>query len=735
MKIAPTTWRTKITILVLPIMLLLVGATPPLGAQPDQPKTDDASQKAEEQKARRARARTILQNAREEAEKIADAPGKAFALADIAAAYIRAGDRKAALHLATLVKPVHHKTEIFRQIAVAQAGIGHLGTALITLKQIDKRFICEKTETLAQIAVALLEAGKRDDASRALEQAVKLSLTLKTNDLGTLPALRQVAWSQARLGDIKGALKTTNLIGRLPDNPDTVRSFYNHALLNVAEAQADAGDIEGAIKTTGLMKPPALLSFSGAFVAIARGVAAKGEIKLALTYIELLNLPEQKLRAMAEVANRQTVAGNKAAAKETCREALQMAGSISNPVGKAMGLGFVSKAQAKAGDIEGALKTAHVIAELEAKGGGVGFCCSALAEIGLIQARGKDLEGANKTFALALKIALGNKLTTVRDFEEVASAQAMAADDQNAIAWTTKLDSPRGRTYALLGVANGLIKREQLGKGAASDSLQEWVTTLGGKVQVHEYPPPNISIDFWQVPVTDENLKRLAKSKGIQSLILSATKITDVGLKELASCNHLTFLDLTDTKITDEGLKELKGCVSLHYLHLKKTGVTDTGLETLSVMQKLKYLNLSGTKVTGAGLKSADLNCLTDLFLGGSASTDESLKTISKLTTLECLFLEDTQVSDAGLRELPTLKKLHSLNLSRTKVTDAGFASLIKFKQLKLLALTETQVTDASVPNLLQLTELEVLWLEKTRVTDDGLRKLQTGLPKCTIYR
>jgi hypothetical protein len=88
------------------------------------------------------------------------------------------------------------------------------------------------------------------------------------------------------------------------------------------------------------------------------------------------------------------------------------------------------------------------------------------------------------------------------------------------------------------------------------------------------------------------------------------------------------------------------------------------------------------------------------LSFGSGGMTDEGLKELTGLKTLQYLFLYNTPVTDAGLKELAGLKSLRALSLSSTMVTDAGLKELSRLKSLQYLYLQHTQVTDAGVAEL-----------------------------------
>ncbi len=101
---------------------------------------------------------------------------------------------------------------------------------------------------------------------------------------------------------------------------------------------------------------------------------------------------------------------------------------------------------------------------------------------------------------------------------------------------------------------------------------------------------------------------------------------------------------------------------------------------------------------------------ITQLGLGRTRITDESLKVIGKMSRLTRLDLNNTEISDAGVAHLSPLTELRYLNLYGTSVTNQGLSALSSLSNLRSLYLFETQVTD------------------------EGTKQLQTKLPGLKIH-
>jgi hypothetical protein len=97
------------------------------------------------------------------------------------------------------------------------------------------------------------------------------------------------------------------------------------------------------------------------------------------------------------------------------------------------------------------------------------------------------------------------------------------------------------------------------------------------------------------------------------------------------------------------------------------------------------------------------------MFFSGAKVTDEKLKLIQDMTTLELLSLVNTRITDNGLKHLKRLTKLKVLWLSKTRITDRGLKFLEGMRDLRSITLTDTKVTDEGVKALQKaLPELDV---------------------------
>jgi hypothetical protein len=112
-------------------------------------------------------------------------------------------------------------------------------------------------------------------------------------------------------------------------------------------------------------------------------------------------------------------------------------------------------------------------------------------------------------------------------------------------------------------------------------------------------------VEFYNRPITDDDLKVFRVLNEVAILNLENTERTDVGLGHLDDLRNLQWLVLSHTSVTDRGLEKLVNLPYLEALDLSHTNVTDAGLQHLRGFKSLHDVDLAGTRVTNAGM--ADL--------------------------------------------------------------------------------------------------------------------------------
>lgn len=136
-----------------------------------------------------------------------------------------------------------------------------------------------------------------------------------------------------------------------------------------------------------------------------------------------------------------------------------------------------------------------------------------------------------------------------------------------------------------------------------------------------------------------------AGSPALEARFFGAAQFNSLQLQELQKiAPQLVSLNLANMPVSDNDLQKLARFTSLRNLDLSFTEVSDSGLQLLSSLSALKELSLAGTGVTAAGLLQIRLN-LKKLFLWNTAVDSSGLAELQKAfagTKLETGYRGDT---------------------------------------------------------------------------------------------
>jgi tetratricopeptide (TPR) repeat protein len=403
----------------------------------------------------------------------------------------RSGDFAGALQSARLL-PVPESRQVITFIAAQQAWAGDVPGArrLVDVELVGEP---ESLYALRLIAQVLEQKGDFAEAARAYEAIP----SLKEKARGCRPA----ALARIKVGDIPGALKAAEDSRRLAKEylaqppphrgqasrirgqasgmpfdigPDT---FRDGILEEITLEQARRGDTLAARKTA---EEISQLYFHATTVAKAAAILARaGDRPSAKVLIEeAFELTERagyRGFELMEIATAETLAGETEAARKTFRRAL-------GTVGPAVNQSLIPDAQARAGDLEGAMQTIEAIADRAARqralrsiartlakagnsqkavevAGGILSAnerALSLQEVSEAQAEGGDRAGALTTIRLATAIDVALERETLRSLARTLSG---LSDAREALAWVNDRSTPATRSWGLLGVAEGLLPR------------------------------------------------------------------------------------------------------------------------------------------------------------------------------------------------------------------------------------------------------------------------------------
>lgn len=215
----------------------------------------------------------------------------------------------------------------------------------------------------------------------------------------------------------------------------------------------------------------------------------------------------------------------------------------------------------------------------------------------------------------------------------------------------------------------------------------------------------------------------------------SGPNLKDEDFKQLLKEKDLSHINvsLTDyatgtgfTYLKDRGIKEIS---------IKSTGLTDEGLKAISELKSLEVLRICiQSHITVKGmeylptlpeLRGLDLNVMNV-----PVGTLESIAKIKKLSALSLYNARNLKVAD--IARLAPLQLITFLDLTGTELGNAVIPQVVRFKNIAHLRLGNLNLTDENLELLATLPKLRTVWLaQNPRITDAGLAKLS----KCKNLR
>ena len=225
---------------------------------------------------------------------------------------------------------------------------------------------------------------------------------------------------------------------------------------------------------------------------------------------------------------------------------------------------------------------------------------------------------------------------------------------------------------------------------------------------------------------TPKSLALLAQLPRLEH-ICTPYGLTDADVAEIAKLPAVNEMEIVADRLTDAGLASLAKIRNLQVLHLEGTALmTDEGLKALATLPTLRHLRLSGP-FTDRGLAYlAAAPSLKALWLETPRATEEGLRSLAQIASLErlCLPYLD-QITDRGIMYFRAMPKLIALGVGDARSLDAGVAALATLPNLEVLALKGSpSLTDSALKPLAAMPKLRALEIYNSQITDQGLATL-----------
>lgn len=367
-----------------------------------------------------------------------------FTLRRIIKAWAAVSDVEGAIRAATTLENPETKREALQDIVEAQARRADFAGAFQTLSLLSSS---DKRRALRDIAVAQAEAG---DVRGAIETAMSIA------DLGVKgTALTEIGLAQIKSGKRRSAAPILREARQAI--VDHEHQYYrNLDLLDIIEAQVQAELYDDGFETIAAMLDPRWQDKGRREIAQAQ--AKQGDSLGAFRTAAKIEDLHEKLWAYAEIAEALAKAGHKHGVVLASKRTTQI--FQSRQVAQDFGaLQTLASAQAEIGDIAGALKTASMIEALWRQDSVV------VSDIAWAQTKAGNVDAARDLIE-----TIKDELSKAGALEGVAYEQARAGDTGGGLEWAAKERNLIAKMYALLGVAEGILKRLEEEKTQANAS-------------------------------------------------------------------------------------------------------------------------------------------------------------------------------------------------------------------------------------------------------------------------
>lgn len=226
-----------------------------------------------------------------------------------------------------------------------------------------------------------------------------------------------------------------------------------------------------------------------------------------------------------------------------------------------------------------------------------------------------------------------------------------------------------------------------------------------------------------------------------EDAVLAIEAVTDK-LRRDASGN-IVDVDFRGLEISDMDLIPLVQLPRLRAVRLGGTAVTDDGMKTIAGIASLEDLDLRDCGISDDGLAHlVGLNKLKALRLSGKSGacsvSDDGMVHVAKLPNLKLLAVDYLWISEDGVKQIVGLDNLQELYMAETTIGNEAVELFAMFPRLKKLRLARNQIDAVGIAGLPKITGLEELDLsECAQLFDDAMPPLGElkNLKKLNLWR
>jgi hypothetical protein len=231
-------------------------------------------------------------------------------------------------------------------------------------------------------------------------------------------------------------------------------------------------------------------------------------------------------------------------------------------------------------------------------------------------------------------------------------------------------------------------------------------------------------------------LRELAQISGLTDLRFKKTDLNDSDLAALAALSGLQKLSISYSRITNSGLLQLKPLKQLRCLNLANVAATAQGVAELAKeLPELEELRIDTLTIESGAIDLLVRSSHLKLFSAANTNlSDDGLRSLSQMDTLQTVSISSTQVTAAGFAKISQLSRLTTLHADgNVRVNNEAIGYIARCPALQELTLGRTSANGFAVNHLSAMKGLKLLDLSNCNFSATAAADLQSRLPGCEV--
>lgn len=232
------------------------------------------------------------------------------------------------------------------------------------------------------------------------------------------------------------------------------------------------------------------------------------------------------------------------------------------------------------------------------------------------------------------------------------------------------------------------------------------------------------SLGLFNTAVDDAFLRRISAEGTLRSLHITSDLITDGGIIAVAESCQIESLLLSDVvNVTDRALIAIAGCQTLRELYLGGTAITDQGIGLLRQLPDLWSLVINNTRITDAGIRSLGPNTINLISFANCGVEGLGCSTWRQNKKMS-FYSDGSKLSDEGFATVcSSFSRMWTVSISDTNVGDVGIKALLG-QCPAMLRIAGTRITKAGIEWIVDSLPVELLEIDSTQMSEPEISSL-----------